>query len=74
MATDRARRDAVLIRAMGAFFLIGSLCFVAGPLNAYDDAVGAHADAMTFFIGSIRERITWTHHSSRNAPAQSTER
>jgi hypothetical protein len=53
MATDRARHDALLTRAMGAFFLLGSLCFVAGPLSAYDNAVGAHADAMTFFIGSI---------------------
>ena len=28
----------------------------------------------TFFIGSMRERMTWTHHSSRKAPAQSSER
>lgn len=53
MAADRARRDAVLTRAMGAFFAAGSLCFVAGPLTAYGNAVGAGADALTFFIGSI---------------------
>jgi hypothetical protein len=53
MATARARRDAVLTRAMGVFFALGSLCFVAGPLNAYGNAVGANADALTFFIGSI---------------------
>jgi hypothetical protein len=53
MATDRARRDAVLTRAMGAFFLSGSLCFAVGPLGAYVNAVGARADAMTFFIGSV---------------------
>jgi hypothetical protein len=53
MAADRARRDAVLTRAMGAFFALGSLCFVVGPLGAYGNAVGAHTDALTFFIGSI---------------------
>ena len=53
MANNRARHDAVLTRAMGAFFGLGSLCFVVGPLGAYSNAVGAHADAMTFFVGSI---------------------
>ena len=53
MAIDRARRDAVVTRAMGALFGLGSLCFVVGPLSSYGDAVGAHADAMTFFVGSI---------------------
>jgi hypothetical protein len=51
--TDRARRDAVLTRVMGAVFGLGSLCFVVGPLGAYGNAVGARGDAMTFFIGSI---------------------
>jgi len=53
MANDRAHRDAVITRAMGAFFALGSLCFVVGPLSAYGNAVGGNADAMTFFIGSI---------------------
>jgi hypothetical protein len=54
MATeDHAHRDAVLTRAMGAFFALGSLCFVVGPLSSYADAVGASGDAWTFFIGSI---------------------
>lgn len=53
MASMHARRDATLTRAMGAFFALGSLCFVVGPLDAYGNAVGAHADALTFFIGSI---------------------
>ena len=52
-SAENARRDAVLTRAMGAFFLLGSLCFVVGPLGAYANAVGGNADAMTFFIGSI---------------------
>ena len=53
MATDHARRDAVLTRLMGVFFGLGSLCFVAGPLTTYSNAVGSYSDAMTFFIGSI---------------------
>jgi hypothetical protein len=53
MGTDRARRDAALTRAMGTFFAFGSLCFVAGPLSTYGNAVGARADAMTFFVGSV---------------------
>ena len=53
MGTPRARRDAALTRAMGAFFAVGSLCFVVGPLSAYGNAVGYHADALTFFIGSV---------------------
>jgi hypothetical protein len=38
---------------MGAFFGLGSVCFVVGPLSAYGNAVGGYADALTFFIGSI---------------------
>lgn len=50
---DHARRDAVLTRAMGALFGLGSLCFVVGPLSSYANAVGAEGDAWTFFVGSI---------------------
>ncbi|MCL2584673.1 MAG: YrhK family protein [Streptosporangiales bacterium] len=53
MSADRVRRDAVLTRLMGAFFALGALCFIVGPLTAYANAVGASADALTFFIGSI---------------------
>jgi hypothetical protein len=51
--TERARRDAVMTRAMGAFFLVGSICFLVGPLNLYANAFGSYTDALTFFIGSI---------------------
>jgi len=37
----------------GLMFTLGSACFVAGPVPAYASAVGAPADAMTFFIGSL---------------------
>lgn len=48
-----SRRDAVLTRLMGAFFALGSVCFIVGPLTAYASAVGGNADGLTFFIGSI---------------------
>lgn len=53
MSADRSRRDAVITRLMGIFFALGSVCFIVGPLTAYANAVGANADGMTFFIGSI---------------------
>src|SRR3954469_17625567 len=34
-------------------FAVGSVCFVVGPIPAYANAVGARADAYTFFIGSL---------------------
>ena len=37
----------------GLLFVVGSACFVMGPIPAYAHAVGAHADAWTFFIGSL---------------------
>lgn len=48
-----SRRDVVLTRLMGVFFALGSVCFIIGPLTAYANAVGASADAVTFFVGSI---------------------
>jgi len=36
--------------------------------------MAAQHAAATFFIASIFDPITWTHHSSKNAPAQSTDR
>ena len=52
-AISQDLRDAILTRAMGVFFGLGSVCFVVGPLTWYANAVGGHADAMTFFVGSI---------------------
>jgi hypothetical protein len=34
-------------------FMVGSACFVLGSVPAYVHAVGATADAVTFFVGSI---------------------
>jgi hypothetical protein len=38
---------------MAFAFALGSLCFLVGPFPGYAQLVGAQADAITFFIGSI---------------------
>lgn len=38
---------------MALCFAIGSLCFLIGPFPGYAELVGAEADAVTFFVGSI---------------------
>jgi hypothetical protein len=40
-------------RWMASFFATGSLCFLVGPFPGYAQLVGAEADALTFFVGSI---------------------
>jgi hypothetical protein len=40
-------------RWMALFFATGSLCFLVGPFPGYAELVGAEADAITFFVGSI---------------------
>jgi hypothetical protein len=40
-------------RWMALFFAVGSLCFLVGPFPGYAQLVGAEADAITFFAGSI---------------------
>ena len=40
-------------RWMALFFALGSTCFLIGPFPGYAQLVGATADAVTFFIGSI---------------------
>jgi hypothetical protein len=38
---------------MALFFALGSACFLVGPFPAYAQLVGASADGITFFVGSI---------------------
>lgn len=38
---------------IGLLFVIGSTCFVLGPIPAYAAAVGPKATAITFFVGSL---------------------
>jgi hypothetical protein len=40
-------------RWMALCFAVGSLCFLIGPFPGYAQLVGAEADAITFFVGSI---------------------
>jgi len=40
-------------RWMAALFALGSACFLVGPFPGYAQLVGAQADAVTFFIGSL---------------------
>jgi hypothetical protein len=48
------KRDAGRLgTAIAVNFIVGSLCFAVGSLPGYADLVGAKADAVTYFIGSI---------------------
>jgi hypothetical protein len=38
---------------MASFFAVGSLCFLVAPFPGYVQLVGARADAVTFFVGSV---------------------
>src|SRR3954469_1545351 len=40
-------------RWMALCFALGSLCFLVGPFPGYAQLVGARADAVTFFVGSL---------------------
>ena len=40
-------------RWMALSFALGSLCFLVGPFPGYAQLVGAAADGVTFFVGSI---------------------
>ncbi len=44
---------AALTWRIGLLFVIGSTCFVVGPVPAYGTLVGGEAVALTFFLGSI---------------------
>jgi hypothetical protein len=39
--------------AIAWLFMLGASCFALGTIPAYVRAIGANADAMTFFVGSI---------------------
>ncbi len=49
MRAEPARLNA----AIAWLFMLGASCFALGSIPAYLRAVGANADAMTFFVGSI---------------------
>ena len=47
------KRPGTLGRRIAVLFMIGSACFVAGSMAGYAALVGASADAITYFVGSI---------------------
>jgi hypothetical protein len=46
-------KPARLNSAIAWLFVLGATCFALGTIPAFVDAVGAAADATTFFVGSI---------------------
>lgn len=40
-------------RLTAALFVIGSVCFLVGPLPGFVDLVGGRTDAIVFFVGSL---------------------
>jgi hypothetical protein len=46
-------RPAMLNGVIAWLFIVGSACFALGTVPSYVDAVGAAADSVTFFVGSI---------------------
>ena len=49
----RKGRRAALGWWIAVLFIIGSACFAVGSLAGYSSLVGARADAVTYFVGSI---------------------
>ena len=45
--------SAKLQRLTAVLFVIGSTCFLVGPMPSFVDLVGARADAVVFFVGSL---------------------
>jgi hypothetical protein len=60
---------------MALLFAIGSTCFLIGPFPGYLGLVGAKADGLTFFVGSIfftaggamQSWLSFPHHSDPGA-------
>ena len=60
-------------RWMALLFALGSTCFLIGPFPGYAQLVGATADAVTFFLGSILFTAggalqTWIAFPERHVP------
>jgi hypothetical protein len=60
-------------RWMALLFSLGSTCFLIGPFPGYAQLVGATADAVTFFVGSVLFTMggalqTWIAFPERHSP------
>lgn len=53
MSSNLRMRPRRLNTAIAWLFMIGAFCFALGTVPAYGAAVGAFADALTFFVGSV---------------------
>jgi hypothetical protein len=53
LSVSMRAQPARLNSAIAWLFVLGASCFALGTIPAYVDAVGAAADATTFFVGSI---------------------
>jgi hypothetical protein len=65
-------------RWMALFFALGSTCFLIGPFPGYAQLVGASADSITFFVGSILFTIggglqAWTAFPERHSSTAGKE-
>jgi xanthine/uracil/vitamin C permease (AzgA family) len=47
------RRQEPVVWWTGVLFAVGSLCFALGPLPGFIELVGARADGLVFFVGSL---------------------
>jgi hypothetical protein len=61
-------------RWMALFFALGSTCFLIGPFPGYAALVGAGADGVTFFAGSILFTAGGALQSSLAAPERHSSR
>src|SRR3954452_9761989 len=57
-------------RWMAALFALGSACFLVGPFPGYAQLVGAQADAVTFFIGSLLFTAAGAPQTANGFPAR----
>lgn len=60
---------------MALSFALGSVCFLIGPFPGYVRLVGATADAVTFFVGSVLFTVggavqTWAAAAQRHRPGR----
>lgn len=70
----RSRRSLTRQGWTASLFVVGSTCFLLGPLPGFVDLVGTRVDALVFFVGSLfftsAATLEWTltRATSRRAP------
>ena len=74
MADADDRSDASIELWMAWAFGLGSTCFLIGPVPGYASLVGARADALTFFVGSVLFTIGGALQTRLAAPRRAADR